>query len=191
MPSTPQDLIRIVNRMIADGTTQDLFRGITDYAKERDLATVSHYFHSRWRVYPQDVGSTALLTADAVADTFGSWTQIVPINTIPFSLDLVGLVIEQVSAATTYHIQLGHSPTAAEPGPNDVSGERRMRIVDQPIARATELLEVRGQHISANNSVWGRMKTASIAADTANISIVLARHVEVSSPIQIWPAFPW
>lgn len=172
-------------------TTQDLFRGITDYAKERDVATISHTLHSRWRVYPQNVGNTALLTADAAANTFGLWTQIVPINTVPFSLDLVGLVIEQVSAATTFHIQLGHSPTAAIPGANMVSGERRMRIVDQPIARATELLEVRGQHISANESVWGRMKTASIAADTANISIVLARHVAVTTPIPIWPAFPW
>lgn len=172
-------------------TTQDLFRGITDYAKERDLASVSHTLHSRWRVYPQNVGNTALLTADAAANTFGLWTQIVPINTIPFSLDLVGLVIEQVSAPTTFHFQLGHSPTAAIPSANDVSGERRVRIVTHPIARATELLEVRGQHVSANNSVWGRMKTATLVADTANISIVLARHVAVSSPIQIWPAFPW
>lgn len=172
-------------------TTQDLFRSITDYAKEYDAAAIDHCLHSRWRVYPQNVGSTALLTADAAADTFGDWAQIVPINTVPFDFDVIGLVIDAVSAATTYHIQLGHSPTAAEPGANMEAGERRLKIVTQPIARATELLAIASQHIPANSSVWGRMKTASIAADTANISIVLSRHVEVTAPIPIWPAFPW
>ncbi len=156
-----------------------------------DIGAVSHTLHSRWRVYPQNVGSTALLTADAAANTFGLWAQIAPINTIPFDSELVGLVIEQVSAATTYHIQLGHSPTAAVPGANMVSGERRVRLVTHPITRATELLEIRGQHIDANNSLWGRLKTASLAADTANISIVLSRHVEVSKEVPMWPAFPW
>ena len=172
-------------------TTQDLFRRITDYAKTHDVAALEHYNHSRWRVYPQDVTSTALLQADAASNTFGSWAQIVPINTVPFDFDVVGLVIEQVSAATTYFFQVGHSPTAAAPGANMESGERRIDIVTQPITRATELLQIQGQHIPANSSVWGRLKTASLAADTANISIVLSRHVEVSEPIPMWPAFPW
>ncbi len=168
-------------------TTQDLSYDYTT----RDIGVLDHYFHSRWRVYPQDVTSTALLQANAAADTFGDWAQIVPIDTVPFDFDIVGLVIEQVSAATTYFFQLGHSPTAAAPGANMESGERRIDIVTQPITRATELLHIRGQHIPANSSAWGRLKTASLAADTANISIVLSRHVEVTKPIPIWPAFPW
>jgi len=158
---------------------------------QRDVGAVSHYFHSRWRVYPQDVTVTPLLAADAAANTFGAWVQIVPINTIPFGFHVVGLVIEQVSAVGTYHIQIGCSLTAAPPGANMESGERRFRMVTLPVARATELLEIRGQHVCAGCSVWGRVKTASLVADTANISIVLSRHVEASAEVPEWPAFPW
>lgn len=156
-----------------------------------DMGIIDHHIHSRWRVYPQDVTSTVQLKAAAVANTFGSWVQILPINTVPFDIDLVGVVIEQVSAATTYHVQLGWSPTAADPGANRECGERRVRIVTVPIARATEVLEIAAQDIPANSSIWGRLKTASGAADTTNISIVIARHMEVSNPVPIWSAFPW
>ncbi|GAI02746.1 unnamed protein product, partial [marine sediment metagenome] len=52
-------------------------------------------------------------------------------------------------------------------------------------------LDIHGQNVPANSSVWARLKTASGNADTANISIVLGRHVEISDPIPKWPAFPW
>ncbi|MBA7593128.1 hypothetical protein ES703_00045 [subsurface metagenome] len=157
----------------------------------KDISILDHHLHSRWRVYPQNVGNTALLTADAAADTFGLWAQVVPINTVPFDFDVVGLVLEQVSAPETYFIQMGYSPTAAAPGANMECGERRVKLVTHPIARATELLQIQGQHIHANNSVWGRLKTASLVADTANISVILSRHVQISAEVPMWPAFPW
>lgn len=157
----------------------------------RDIGAVTFYFHSRWRVYPQDVTVTPLLTADAAADTFGAWVQIVPINIVPFPFHVVGLVVEQVSAVGTYHIQVGCSPTAAAPGLNHEAGERRVRMATVPVARATELLEIRGRLVSANHSVWARVKTASLVADTCNLSIVLSRHVEGSYEYPRWPAFPW
>ena len=179
-------------------TTQDLFYRITDYAKAREVETVArdvgvvdHHIHSRWRVYPQDVTSVPTLTAAAAANTFGPWVQVLPINTVPFDIDLIGLVIEQVSAATTYHVQLGWSPTAAAPSTNMESGERRVRMTTVPIARATEVLEIAAQKVPANSSIWGRLKTASGIADTADISIVIARHGEVSVEVPVWPAFPW
>ncbi len=157
----------------------------------RDISALEHYEHSRWRVYPQDVSSFIQLEAAAVINTFGDWTQIIPIDTIPFDYDVIGIVVDQVSAATTYHIQLGYSLTAAPPGANYESGERRLKLVTVPIARATEILAVHGQDIPANASFWGRLKTASGNADTANISVVLTRHVATSSPVPKWPAFPW
>lgn len=157
-----------------------------------DISVIEHHWHSRWRVYPQDISSSVPLVAGTPANTFGSWVQIIPINTVPFVFDVVGLVIEQVDAITIYHIQLGSSLTTDPPGANDETGERRLRIAEAPIARATELLAVRGQDIPANSSFWGRLKTASGDADTANISIVLSRHVEISDPIPKWGAtFPW
>lgn len=34
-------------------------------------------------------------------------------------------------------------------------------------------------------------KTSHQNADTANISVGLTRHIEISSPIPKWTAFPW
>jgi len=155
-----------------------------------DISTIEHYQHSRWRVYPQNVTLFAHLIAGTPANTFGDWVQIIPIDTIPFCYDVIGMVVDQIDASTTYHIQLGYSLTAAAPGDNYESGERRAKATT-PISRATELLDVHGQNIPANSSFWGRLKTASGNADTADISVVLSRHVESSSPIPKWAAFPW
>jgi len=156
----------------------------------RDISVLEHEQHSRWRVYPQNVSTFIQLQATAVINTFGDWTQIIPVDTIPFDYDVIGIVVDAISASTTYHIQIGYSLTAAPPGANYESGERRAQATT-PIARATELLAVHGQDIPANASFWGRLKTASGNADTANISIVLSRHVATSSPVPQWGAFPW
>lgn len=156
----------------------------------RDISALEHYTHSRWRVYPQVVSNFALLTAGTPADNFGSWVQIIPINTVPFAFDVIGLVIEDVSAPSTYHIQLGYSTTADPPGYNYEAGERRVRVAITK-DNMYELLAIQSQNIPANSSVWGRLKTASGDEDTAEVSIVLSRHVEVSHPRPKWPAFPW
>ncbi len=157
----------------------------------RDIAAVEHYQHSRFRVYPQVVTDSVLLTAGTPANTFGDWTQIIPVDIVPFCYDVVGLVIEQVSVASVYHIQLGYSPTTDPPAANYEIGERRTRLTTVPIAFATELLAVHGQDIPANSSFWGKLKTATGNADTADISIALTRHIEISSPTPKWSAFPW
>ena len=156
-----------------------------------NLSILEHRLHSRWRVYPQNVGSTVQLTAAAAANTFGTWTLVIPLNTVLFDFEIIGLVIEAVSDITTYHIQIGYNPINAEPGENMEMGERRFKIDTVPISRATEVLRIYSQDIPANSTVWARLKTASVAEDTADISLVLSRHVEVSREIPLWPSFPW
>lgn len=156
----------------------------------RDISALQHHDHSRWRVYPQDVSSVVHLVAGTPANTFGDWVQIIPIDTIPFTYDVIGIVLDDINASTTYHIQVGYSTTVAPPGENYETGERRSRATT-PIGRATELLAVRGNDIPANSSFWARLKTASGNADIADISVVLARHVEVSAPTPKGDAFPW
>lgn len=148
--------------------------------------------HSRFRVYPQDTGVTAILTSPAAINTFGNWAEIVPLNTVPFLFHIVGIVIEQVSGANTlYFIQLGYNTINADPGANMEIGERRVRIATQPIVRATELLEVRGQGVPANSRVMGRLKTSNAAGQTCNLSVVLTRHLIGSYEPALYPAFPW
>ena len=130
------------------------------------------------------------MAANATANVFGDWVEIIPLNTVPFEYDVIGLVIEIVSAATTYHVQLGYSSDAAEPLANDEAGERRVKYGAFP-TRATELLQIQSQKVPANTKLWGRVKTASINADTCGVSVVLSRHVEVSNPVLKYGAFPW
>ena len=63
-----------------------------------------------------------------MVNTFGDWAKKIPEDTIPFEFDIIGIVVEEVSSATTYHIQIGYNPGAGEPGENQemvsVGGER-------------------------------------------------------------------
>ncbi|GAJ05591.1 unnamed protein product [marine sediment metagenome] len=90
-----------------------------------DIGVLEHHIHSRWRVYPQNISNTVELTANASANVFGSWALVIPINTVLFVFDVIGLIVEAVSAATHYHIQLGYNPVNAEPGENmEMGGEK-------------------------------------------------------------------
>jgi len=156
-----------------------------------DIGAVFHHFHSRSRIYPQDVTDVPRLTAQAVANTFGGWSEIVPLNTVPFGFMVIGFVIEEVSVATTYHVQLGYNTEDADPDDNMELGERRLRMVTVPIARATEILEISSQNVPANSKVMGRVKTATGNADWCDVSVVLYRHVAISKEVPLYPTFPW
>lgn len=157
-----------------------------------NIAVLQHHIHSRFRTYPQDVGATIILAADAVANTFGPWTQLVPISTIDFMYMVIGLFIEAVDAATTYFFQLGYSIVdGSDPTTAQIIGERRIKLVTVPIARATELLELAASHCPANAKLWGRLKTASIAADEAEVSVAIIRHVDITNPPDHLTTWPW
>ena len=180
---TLQELETVVNQLTQ--SLSDLNQIITD------VAIVDFHVHSRWRVYPQDVTVSPQLAAAGVANTFGNWVEIIPLNTVPFPFHVIGFCICQVSATTDYFIQLGYNTVNADPGTNMEMGERRFRIATTPIAKQSELLEIYSQGVPANTRVMGRLKTASGAADTANVNLVITRHIEVDSEVQMWPAFPW
>lgn len=160
-------------------------------AIKTDISVLFHHLHSRTRVYPQDVTATITLAAAGVANTFGAWTQIVPINIVDFMYMVSGVVFEQVNAVTTYFVQLGYSILdGSDPTTAQILGERRVNLVTVPIARATESLEIAAMHCPANAKLWGRLKTASGNADQAEVSVVIVRHTEISEHIDhlaTWP----
>ena len=157
-----------------------------------NVSVLQHHMHSRTRVYPQDVGATITLAAHATANTFGDWTQIIPITTIGFEYKVIGLVIEQVNAVTTYFVQLGFSIVdGSDPTTAQILGERRIKLVTVPIAKATELLEFYSKECPANAKLWGRLKTASVAADEAEVSVAVMRHLEITNPLAHLTTWPW
>jgi len=156
-----------------------------------DVGIVGFHFMGRWRVYPQDITVAPLVTAAGVANTFGNWAEIIPLNTIPFPFHVIGICVCQVNANTNYHIQVGYNTVNEDPGTNMEMGERRFRIADSPIARQTELMQIFSQGVPANSRVMARLKTASGAADTANMNVVISRHLNLVDMPALWPAFPW
>ena len=161
---------------------------ITDL--EGNVAILEHYNHSRTRVYPQDVRLVVDLVA-AAANVFGDWTEIIPIDIVDFDYEAVGLVIEEAGAATTYLVQLGFSLVAlTEPTTAQIAGERRT-LLPTPAVRATELLEIKSQDIPAKAKLWGRVKSKAGASETIGISVVVARHMEITNPITKLATWPW
>ena len=171
---------------------------ITDFRKtdlrdvQDDVASIEHHWHSRWRVYPQNVTSSITLVAAAVANTFGDWVLIVPLNTVPFDFDILGIVVEEADTTlTTYFVQIGYNTINAEPGTNMELGERRFRIAETPVKNANEIMQIQSQEVPANSTVWGRLKTSGGASEEVEVSVVLDRHIEVEREVAIYPAFPW
>lgn len=156
-----------------------------------NIAIIEHHEHSRCRVYPRDVEDTITLAANAVADTFGSWIQIIPIDTVDFCYEIVGMVIEAADKATTYFIQLGYSIVdGSEPTTVQIMGERRV-LLPSPVNKAMELLDFYSQNCPADAKLWGRIKTASVTADELKVSVVIIRHVEITNPILLLATWPW
>jgi len=158
---------------------------------EKDIAAADHNWHSRWRVYPQDITASILATAAGVANTFGPWVEVIPLNTIPFPFHVIGFCICQVSANTSYFLQIGYNTVNVDPGVNMEMGERSFRIAAAPISKQSELMKFYSQGIPANSRVMARLKTASGNPDTVNFSVVLSRHLAILDEATLWPAFPW
>jgi hypothetical protein len=143
----------------------------------------------RHRVYPQEPSQTVTLNTGAGADQFGSWTEIVPANIVPFIFTIVGVLIETISATGIYHVQIGDCNAGGTPGANDIQGEMRLRGT-APINRSTELIPFGSRDIAANRRVMGRVKNDS-GGDNVTVSVVIRRYVAVSEEIEKYPAFPW
>ncbi len=156
-----------------------------------NIAVLQHHIHSRTRVYPQDIRNTITLAAAGTANTFGSWTEIVPINTVAFMYMVKGITIEAVNAATSYFIQLGYSIlTGSDPVTAQILGERRL-LLPTPITKATEILNISASSCPANSKLWGRIKSASGAADELEISVTIIRHQAITNPIDLLTTWPW
>jgi len=158
-----------------------------------NLAAVAHHEHARSRVYPQDTQNTiTLVCSNAAPDTWGVWTEIVPINTIAFCYAPVGIMIEETTAGATYCIQLGYSILdGSDPTVAQIMGERRTRLIGTPIKTTHEKLNYWSFDAPANAKLWGRVKSSTGNADEVDISVVIIRHSEITNPIVPLATWPW
>jgi len=157
-----------------------------------NLAATAHHVDSRARVYPQDTRATIQLTCTAAPDTFGAWTQVVPIDTIGFAYKAEGVQVEQAGAAATYFIQLGYSIVdGSDPTTSQIMGERRIVMLGTPIKTIHDQLLFYSFDAPANAKLWGRVKSSTGNADTIDISVVILRHIGVTNQVEPLATWPW
>jgi len=157
-----------------------------------NLALDYHQTHARTRVYPQVPSSVIQVATAAAADTFGLWTQMVPINTIDFSFQLLKVMVEQSGAAATYIIQFGYSLIdGTDPVTAQIAGEQRFKVIGTPVKNFYADLELLGEHIPANAKLWVRLMSETVNADTCDVSIVVTRSREITNPITPTATWPW
>jgi len=157
-----------------------------------NLAKVYWHPDSRMRVYPRVPSSVIQIAAAAAADTWGSWTQVIPINTVDFLYHPVGVMIEQVGAGATYIIQFGYSTADGDdPTTAQIVGEQRFKALGTPLKTYHADLQLFGRDCPSNSKLWARTMTESVNADTCDISITLTRHIEVTNPVAYLTTWPW
>ena len=157
-----------------------------------DTAVIHHAEDSRARVYPQVPSASITLTTHADADTFGAWTQVVPINTIDFDYSPVGVMVESSDAIDVYMIQFGFSLIdGTEPVTAQIVGEQRFKVFGTPIANYHADLALLGRGCPANSKLWARLMSAGGGTDSCGISMVITRHREVTNEITHTTTWPW
>ena len=157
-----------------------------------DVGITAHQDCARIRVYPRVPSAVVQIASAAAADTFGSWTQVVPITTIDFEYQIVGVMVEQVGAGGTYIIQFGFSTAdGTDPVTAQIVGEQRWVALGTPLKSFYADLFLRGMECPANAKLWARTMTENVAADTCDISITVTRHIETSIHRDHLTTWPW
>ena len=157
-----------------------------------NLALNYHQSHARTRVYPQEPSSVIQIATAAAADTWGSWTQVIPINTIDFDYTVLKVMVEQSGAAATYIGQLGYSTVdGTDPTTAQIIGEQRFKVIGTPIKNFYSDLTLLGGHTPANAKLWGRLKSETTNTDTVDISIVVTKLTEITNPVTPVATWPW
>ena len=157
-----------------------------------NTAVIHHQSDSRSRVYPQVPSSVISLTTAAVADTFGNWTQAVPIDTIDMLYKVIAVMIEQAGAAATFIVQFGYSTVDGDdPTTAQIVGEQRFKVIGTPLKTYHSDLRILGSKCPVNAKLWARLSSGTGNADTADISIVVTRHIEVTNEIASLATWPW
>jgi len=127
------------------------------------------------------------------ADTFGVWTQVVPIDTIDFDYSPTHVMVEQVGAAGVYIVQFGYSLLdGTDPVTAQIAGEQRFKALGTPLKNYHSDLSLLGGHCPANSKLWARAMTENAAQqDTCDISIVVTRLRAITNPVTPTATWPW
>lgn len=153
-----------------------------------DFAALDLHAHSRMRVYPQAANATITLTPAATENLFGDWDICIPANTVLFPFHLIGVLVEDLQGADTFHIQFAINN---DPAGDEYLGEARLRIGALANWWPSVPTPIQSQNVPANTPVYGRVKAATNNAYWIKISLTITRCIPVTNEAPVWADWPW
>jgi len=141
-------------------------------APTSELDMLEEYYeieHHVTAIYPDDTNKTCLLTAHANANTWSTWAEIDIVGdgeTLSSKFDtylghISSMIIESVSEVDTiYLVEISYGSS------NTIISRWRFAGTTK-FQNPAHQLRVRGVHIPIGETVYYRMKSATIVADTA------------------------
>ena len=157
----------------------------------RDVAVVHNQWDRRPRPYPYDPTDTLAVTAGINPDDWGAWTLMIPKGTYNFGgashLQILGLIVEDVSADDTYVVEIGMSEDALTF--TQIAGVR-FAAKGVPIPLPFTVTTVGSDVDNSINGIYGRVKCAG-GGNSLTVSFSVARHIsvayEIAPPAGVWP----
>lgn len=123
---------------------------------------LEEHSHNSQMVYPS--GAAAItVTGAAGAWTLGSFTEIVPVNTITEDFDIHRINVEAVSATDTYEIVLYVEETEI--------GRTRLQVLGTPANTIIVPQGLQTPILAANSQIQAKIMTASGGSATCDISL--------------------
>lgn len=158
LPSDPADQSEI------DAKLGEVTDSVTDYTLLGYQNSLYQHVHQPSKCYP-DLADGITITAGTAAWTLGSFTEIIPENTITTAFDIHWIEIEGVSAVDTYQLKL-YSGTSG----NEIEiGCVRFTRASNQTGASNVPVQIPAQ--SANTRISAKLASKSGGNDTATISL--------------------
>jgi len=153
-----------------------------------DMITSEQNLHSRTRVYPRTTTAASYTNiTDGGVNTFGAWTNIIPVGAVTMPYHLHGYK-PIVAPADTYTIQFARSatPTAAQMLGEDVFEAGAAFFPIPPLL-------ICSRDMPARTGIWARIMSR-VGGRTVQVSLTLNRaytYVGEEYRPAPWPTWPW
>lgn len=129
------------------------------------LKLINEHAHKPQKCYPVLADSVTLI-ASASSWVMGSWTELIPADTITEDFDIHWVNISNISANDEYEIEFGTGGAGSEVSLDTCVSFERNAVQSQEGSTS-----IQTGLISANTRVAARLASKATAANTANIKV--------------------
>lgn len=159
--------------------------------RRQDLGKIEHNFIDRPRPYPYDVTAVLTVTDGGVANTFGAYTELIPINTFDFGdinnrVQVLGLCVCSMSANANYLVEF----SKLIGGIYTPLGAIRFRR-SSPLVRSFLVQNPCRPFSNDETALYARLKTSVATGENIECSLLVSRFLPTDYKIPLssgtWP----